>query len=216
MANAIRALSIDAIDKAKSGHPGMPLGMSDIAQVLWNDYLRHNPKNPEWINRDRFILSNGHGSMLLYSLLHLTGYNLNLEEIKNFRQLHSKTPGHPEYRLTPGIECTTGPLGQGAAMSVGMAIGQKHLEASLDQDLFSNFTWVVLGDGCMQEGVTLGAASLAGRATPRDRPTMAAVLAAGGAPDRVRCARSLLRELLERRGHCRQGRGHPPRRQAAT
>ena len=133
MANAIRALSIDAIDKAKSGHPGMPLGMADIAQVLWKDFFKHNPKNPNWINRDRFILSNGHGSMLLYSLLHLTGYDLSLDEIKNFRQLHSKTPGHPEAHLTEGVETTTGPLGQGLANAVGMAIAEKTLASKYNK-----------------------------------------------------------------------------------
>ena len=153
MANAIRALSIDAIDKAKSGHPGMPLGMSDIAQVLWNDYFRHNPKNPKWINRDRFVLSNGHGSMLLYSLLHLTGYDLNLEEIKNFRQLHSKTPGHPESHLTEGVETTTGPLGQGLANAVGMAIAEKTLAARFnktDSKIIDHNTYVFTGDGHLQ------------------------------------------------------------------
>jgi len=165
MANAIRALSIDAIDKAKSGHPGMPLGMSDIAQVLWNDYLRHNPKNPEWINRDRFILSNGHGSMLLYSLLHLTGYNLNLEEIKNFRQLHSKTPGHPESHLTEGVETTTGPLGQGLANAVGMAIAEKTLAAKYNKEnlkIIDHNTYVFTGDGCLMEGISHEVCSLAG------------------------------------------------------
>ena len=138
MANAIRALSIDAIDKANSGHPGMPLGMADIAQVLWNDYLNFNPKNPNWTNRDRFILSNGHGSMLLYSLLHLTGYDLSLDEIKNFRQLHSKTPGHPEAHLTEGVETTTGPLGQGLANAVGMAIAEKTLAATYNKKKFKS------------------------------------------------------------------------------
>ncbi len=165
MANAIRALSMDAIDKAKSGHPGMPLGMSDIAQVLWNDYLKYNPKNPEWINRDRFILSNGHGSMLHYSLLHLTGYDLNINEIKNFRQLHSKTPGHPESHLTDGVETTTGPLGQGLANAVGMAIAEKTLASKYnkpDSKIIDHNTYVFTGDGCLMEGISHEVCSLAG------------------------------------------------------
>ena len=165
MANAIRALSMDAIDKAKSGHPGMPLGMSDIAQVLWNDYLRYNPKNPEWINRDRFVLSNGHGSMLHYSLLHLTGYDLNINEIKNFRQLHSKTPGHPESHLTDGVETTTGPLGQGLANAVGMAIAEKTLASKYnkpDSKIIDHNTYVFTGDGCLMEGISHEVCSLAG------------------------------------------------------
>ena len=165
MANAIRALSIDAIDKANSGHPGMPLGMSDIAQVLWNDYLNFSPKNPNWINRDRFVLSNGHGSMLLYSLLHLTGYDLSLDEIKNFRQLHSKTPGHPEAHLTDGVETTTGPLGQGLANAVGMAIAEKTLAATYNKKKFKiidHNTYVFTGDGCLMEGVSHEVCSLAG------------------------------------------------------
>src|SRR5258706_6071519 len=129
LANAIRVLSMDAVQKANSGHPGMPMGMADIAEVLWNDYLRHDPADPHWPDRDRFVVSNGHGSMLLYSLLHLTGYDLPMDELKNFRQLHSKTPGHPEYRLTPGVETTTGPLGQGLANAVGMAIAERVLAA---------------------------------------------------------------------------------------
>src|SRR5210317_2286843 len=134
LANAIRALSMDAVQKAKSGHPGAPMGMADIAEVLWNDYLSHNPANPEWHNRDRFVLSNGHGSMLIYSLLHLSGYDLPIEELKQFRQLHSRTPGHPEYGDTPGVETTTGPLGQGLANGVGMALAEKTLAAQFNRD----------------------------------------------------------------------------------
>ena len=133
LANAIRALSMDAVQKANSGHPGAPMGMADIAEVLWNDFLKHNPENPQWYDRDRFILSNGHASMLLYSLLHLTGYDLPIEEIKNFRQLHSKTPGHPEIGYTPGVETTTGPLGQGLANDVGLAIADRTLAAQFNQ-----------------------------------------------------------------------------------
>lgn len=165
LANAIRALSMDAVQKAKSGHPGMPMGMADIAEVLWNDYLRHNPTNPKWFNRDRFVISNGHGSMLLYSLLHLTGYDMPMEELKNFRQLHSKTPGHPEYGITPGIETTTGPLGQGLANAVGMAIAEKVLAAVFNREehnIIDHHTYVFAGDGCLMEGVSHEACSLAG------------------------------------------------------
>src|SRR5476651_1514389 len=133
LANAIRALSMDAVQKAKSGHPGAPMGMADIAEVLWNDYLQHNPANAKWLNRDRFVLSNGHGAMLLYSLLHLTGYDLSIEDIQQFRVLHSKTPGHPEYGDTPGVETTTGPLGQGLANAIGMAIAERHLAAQFNR-----------------------------------------------------------------------------------
>ena len=165
LANAIRFLSMDAVQKAKSGHPGAPMGMADIAEVLWNDYLVHNPKDPLWPDRDRFVLSNGHGSMLLYSLLHLSGYDLSLEEIKNFRQLHSKTPGHPEYGLTPGVETTTGPLGQGLANAVGMAMAEKILAQLFNRDgqaIVDHMTYVFLGDGCMMEGISHEACSLAG------------------------------------------------------
>lgn len=165
LANAIRALSMDAVEQAKSGHPGAPMGMADIAEVLWNDFLKHNPQNPNWANRDRFILSNGHGSMLLYSLLHLTGYDLSIEEIKNFRQLHAKTAGHPEYGYAPGIETTTGPLGQGIANAVGMAVAEKALGAQFNREGFSivdHFTYCFLGDGCMMEGISHEVCSLAG------------------------------------------------------
>jgi transketolase len=165
LANAIRALSMDAVQQAKSGHPGAPMGMADIAQVLWCDYLSHNPKNPNWANRDRFILSNGHGSMLLYSLLHLTGYELPIGELKNFRQLHSKTPGHPEYGYAPGIETTTGPLGQGITNAVGMALAEKVLAAQFNKDDFdivNHHTYTFLGDGCLMEGISHEACSLAG------------------------------------------------------
>lgn len=163
--NAIRFLSIDATLKAKSGHPGMPMGMADIATVLWTKFLKHNPKNPNWINRDRFVVSNGHGSMLLYSLLHLSGYDVSVDDIKNFRQLHSKTPGHPEYGYTPGVETTTGPLGQGIANAVGMALGEKLLSDrynSKDKKVIDHHTYVFLGDGCLMEGVSHEACSLAG------------------------------------------------------
>ena len=164
-ANAIRALSMDAVQKARSGHPGAPMGMADIAEVLWNDYLNHNPGNPQWFNRDRFVLSNGHGSMLIYSLLHLTGYDIPMEELKNFRQLHSKTPGHPEYGYTPGVETTTGPLGQGLANGVGMAIGEKTLAAQFNREgykIIDHYTYVFVGDGCLMEGVSHEVSSLAG------------------------------------------------------
>lgn len=165
LANAIRALSMDAVQKANSGHPGAPMGMADIAEVLWNDFLNHNPGNPDWANRDRFVLSNGHASMLHYSLLHLAGYDLPIDELKNFRQLHSKTPGHPEYGYAPGIETTTGPLGQGIANAVGMAIGEKTLGAQFNRpghDIVDHFTYVFLGDGCLMEGISHEACSLAG------------------------------------------------------
>ncbi|MFC0336846.1 transketolase [Kushneria avicenniae] len=165
LANAVRALSMDAVQKANSGHPGMPMGMADIAEVLWNDHLRHNPANPDWAERDRFILSNGHGSMLHYSLLHLTGYDLPMEELKNFRQIGSKTPGHPEHGYTPGIETTTGPLGQGLANAVGMAVAERTLAAQFNRDgheIINHRTWVFAGDGCMMEGVSHEACSLAG------------------------------------------------------
>lgn len=165
LANAIRVLSMDAVQKAKSGHPGAPMGMADIAEVLWRDYLNHNPTNPEWVDRDRFILSNGHGSMLIYSLLHLSGYDLPIEEIKNFRQMHSKTPGHPEYGYAPGIETTTGPLGQGITNAVGMAIAEKALAAQFNReghDIVDHHTYTFLGDGCLMEGISHEACSLAG------------------------------------------------------
>ncbi|QYJ83161.1 transketolase [Shewanella aegiceratis] len=165
LANAIRVLSMDAVQKANSGHPGAPLGMADIAEVLWNDFLKHNPNNPEWVDRDRFILSNGHGSMLIYSLLHLTGYALPMDELKNFRQLHSKTPGHPEYGYTPGVETTTGPLGAGISNAVGMAIAEKTLAAQFNRpghDIVDHYTYCFLGDGCLMEGISHEACSLAG------------------------------------------------------
>ena len=165
LANALRFLSIDAVQKARSGHPGMPMGMADIAEVLWNDFLKHNPNNPQWPNRDRFILSNGHGSMLHYALLHLSGYDLNLNDLKQFRQLHSKTPGHPEYNFTPGVETTTGPLGQGLANAVGMAIAEKLLAEQFNQEDYSiidHKTYAFIGDGCLMEGISHEACSLAG------------------------------------------------------
>ncbi|MBK1692797.1 transketolase [Ectothiorhodospira mobilis] len=165
LANAVRVLSMDAVQKANSGHPGAPMGMADIAEVLWNDYLKHNPANPHWPDRDRFVLSNGHGSMLVYSLLHLTGYELPMEELKQFRQLHSQTPGHPEYGYTPGVETTTGPLGQGLANAVGMAIAEKALAGQFNRpghDIVDHHTYVFLGDGCLMEGISHEACSLAG------------------------------------------------------
>ncbi|MFB6421668.1 MAG: transketolase [Candidatus Malihini olakiniferum] len=165
LANAIRVLSMDGVQKAESGHPGAPMGMADIAEVLWRDYLNHNPTNPYWANRDRFVLSNGHASMLIYSLLHLTGYNLPIDELKNFRQLHSKTPGHPEYGYTDGVETTTGPLGQGIANAVGMAIAERILAAQFKRpghDIINHFTYVFMGDGCMMEGISHEVCSLAG------------------------------------------------------
>ncbi|MFT0623226.1 transketolase [Ectopseudomonas guguanensis] len=164
-ANAIRALSMDAVQKANSGHPGAPMGMADIAEVLWRDYLKHNPQNPSFADRDRFVLSNGHGSMLIYSLLHLTGYDLSIDDLKNFRQLHSKTPGHPEYGYTPGVETTTGPLGQGIANAVGFAIAEKVLGAQFNREghtIVDHNTYVFLGDGCMMEGISHEVCSLAG------------------------------------------------------
>ncbi|WP_029990916.1 transketolase [Tatumella ptyseos] len=165
LANAIRALSMDAVQKAKSGHPGAPMGMADIAEVLWRDFLNHNPQNPSWADRDRFILSNGHGSMLIYSLLHLTGYDLPIQELENFRQLHSRTPGHPEYGYTPGVETTTGPLGQGIANAVGFAIAERTLAAQFNRpghDIVDHYTYAFMGDGCMMEGISHEACSLAG------------------------------------------------------
>src|SRR5471030_1709870 len=164
-ANAIRALSMDAVQKANSGHPGAPMGMADIAEVLWRDYLKHNPSNPSFADRDRFIMSNGHGSMLVYSLLHLTGYDLSIDDLKNFRQLHSRTPGHPEYGYTPGVETTTGPLGQGLANAVGFAVAEKTLAAQFNRpghNIVDHRTYVFLGDGCMMEGISHEVGSLAG------------------------------------------------------
>ncbi len=165
LANAIRVLSMDAVQKANSGHPGAPMGMADIAEVLWNDYLSHNPANPNWFNRDRFVLSNGHGSMLIYSLLHLTGYDLDMDQLRNFRQMGSQTPGHPEYGYTPGVETTTGPLGQGLANAVGMALAEKILADQFNEkrhQLVDHRTWVFLGDGCLMEGISHEVCSLAG------------------------------------------------------
>ena len=165
LANAIRALSMDAVQQANSGHPGAPMGMADIAETLWNGFLKHNPSNPDWIDRDRFVLSNGHGSMLLYSLLHLSGYDLDISELKNFRQLHSKTPGHPEFGYAPGVETTTGPLGQGLANAVGMAIAERTLAAQYNKpglELINHHTYTFLGDGCLMEGISHEVCSLAG------------------------------------------------------
>ncbi|WP_146866417.1 transketolase, partial [Aliivibrio fischeri] len=165
LANAIRALSMDGVQQANSGHPGAPMGMADIAEVLWRSHLNHNPQNPEWADRDRFILSNGHGSMLIYSLLHLSGYDLSIEDLKNFRQLHSKTPGHPEYGYAPGVETTTGPLGQGITNGVGMAMAEKALAAQFNReghDIVDHNTYVFMGDGCLMEGISHEACSLAG------------------------------------------------------
>ena len=165
LANAIRMLSVDAIQKANSGHPGAPMGMADIAEVVWRRHLRHNPKNPQWFNRDRYVQSNGHGSMLIYALLHLTGYDLSMDDIRDFRQLHSRTPGHPEYGYTPGVETPTGPLGQGVAKAVGMAIAEKALAAEFNKPGFNivdHHTWLFLGDGCLMEGISHEACGLAG------------------------------------------------------
>ncbi|WP_041208106.1 transketolase [Aeromonas jandaei] len=165
LANAVRALSMDAVQKANSGHPGAPMGMADIAEVLWRSHLRHNPSNPKWADRDRFILSNGHGSMLLYSLLHLSGYDLSIDDLKNFRQLHSRTPGHPEYGYAPGVETTTGPLGQGITNAVGMAIAEKAMADQFNKpghDIVDHYTYAFMGDGCLMEGISHEACSLAG------------------------------------------------------
>jgi transketolase (EC 2.2.1.1) len=165
LANAIRALAMDGVQKAKSGHPGAPMGMADIAEVLWRDHMNHNPQNPDWANRDRFVLSNGHGSMLIYSLLHLTGYDLSIDDLKQFRQLHSNTPGHPEYGYAPGIETTTGPLGQGITNAVGMAVAEKALAAQFNRDghdIVDHHTYAFLGDGCLMEGISHESCSLAG------------------------------------------------------
>ncbi|MFO0113723.1 MAG: transketolase, partial [Betaproteobacteria bacterium] len=163
--NAIRALSMDAVQTANSGHPGAPMGMAEIAEVLWRHHLKHNPKNPHWADRDRFVLSNGHGSMLIYSLLHLTGYDLSMDDIKSFRQLHSKTPGHPEVGITPGVETTTGPLGQGLANAVGMAMAERELARTFNRpgmEVVGHYTYVFAGDGCMMEGISHEVCSLAG------------------------------------------------------
>src|SRR6187431_1659038 len=165
MANAIRALAMDAVQQANSGHPGAPMGMAEMATALWGGVLKHNPSDPQWPDRDRFVLSNGHASMLLYALLHLTGYDLPMSELRNFRQLHSKTPGHPEVGYTPGVETTTGPLGQGLANAVGMALAEKLLAAQFNRDghrIVDHHTYVFLGDGCLMEGISHEAAALAG------------------------------------------------------
>src|SRR6056300_21990 len=165
LANAIRALSMDAVQKAKSGHPGAPMGMADIAEVLWNDFLKHNPSNPHWFDRDRFVLSNGHGSMLIYSLLHLSGYDVSADDLANFRQLHSKTAGHPEYSYCPGVETTTGPLGQGITNAVGFALAEKTLAGQFNREgheIIDHHTYAFMGDGCLMEGISHEACSLAG------------------------------------------------------
>ena len=165
LANAIRFLSADAVQKANSGHPGAPMGMADMAEVLWGQFLKHNPVNPNFYNRDRFVLSNGHASMLIYSLLHLTGYNVSIDDLKNFRQLHSNTPGHPEYGYTDGVETTTGPLGQGIANAVGMALAEKLLAAEFNKDnlnIVDHHTYVFVGDGCLMEGISHEVCSLTG------------------------------------------------------
>ena len=164
-ANAIRALAMDAVEAANSGHPGAPMGLADVAEVLWREVLAHNPADPAWANRDRFVLSNGHGSMLLYAALHLTGYDVSIQDIRDFRQLHSKTAGHPEYGECPGVETTTGPLGQGLANAVGMALAESRLAETFNRDGFDivdHRTWVIAGDGCLMEGISHEAASLAG------------------------------------------------------
>src|SRR5512143_3697306 len=165
MANAIRVLAMDAVQRANSGHPGAPMGLAETAVALWTRHLKHNPADPHWVDRDRFVLSNGHGSMLLYALLHLTGYDLPVDELRNFRQLHSKTPGHPEVGVTPGVETTTGPLGQGLANAVGMALAEKLLAAQFNRPghtIVGHRTFVTVGDGCLMEGISHEACSLAG------------------------------------------------------